>query len=323
MMSTTKKSNGRLKTSQIPKRKVNLKWRANFWEFVTENQDDVDYIIDSNIYAAYLSPERSYAFASSDGTTPEDLHSDILVKLYESDFLRHFDERRKEYEEAKKAEKDLPPFGGLSTYLTSKVRGYISHALRRVDRPYRHLGPDKENKATRVFDRELNGGNEEAQILPGNHETDSRAILNELFESITKNLSRESRDVFILRAKEYTQREIADMFGCSAVKIGNTLNGINTHTRKKYNQPLRKKRVRKIKEDSEQIVESKTLKGQIVEILKVKGSLTLAEIYQEVKKFRPDSPKASVRGRIYTSILKGEGIFLKMGCGRYGLNHQK
>jgi len=81
---------------------MNLKYSTNFWVFYMENKADIDTII-WRVCWAY----RNIIY-------PEDLHTELLVRLQRSQMLKEYDATK----------------SSLNTYVTQRVWGYSSYILK-------------------------------------------------------------------------------------------------------------------------------------------------------------------------------------------------
>ena len=135
--------------SSESRRRINLTYKKgqDFWSFYTENQGDLDYIINSSCldYANLISPE--------------DMKQEILVALHQSAVLDRYDETK----------------ARLNSWITTLVR---CHAMKYVEREHPGIWAErKAQKASgdytkrRVLTSELNGVD---FYLPMQYEADER-----------------------------------------------------------------------------------------------------------------------------------------------------
>jgi len=82
---------------------MNLQYKKDFWSFYQANRNDIERII-CHVCKQYV----------SDAVPPEDLRSEILLRLAQSNFLSTY----------------TPAIATLNSYLSSMARGYARHAIR-------------------------------------------------------------------------------------------------------------------------------------------------------------------------------------------------
>lgn len=196
MMSSWKKRGRKSKSSPTRTYKYNLTWHADFWQFYQDNRQSIDCIIRSNIQATFL-PTADVSL--------QDLENDILIKLYESDFLRQF----------------RPDKSKLSTYLTLKVRYYIKHAIDKISSRSRLMGQRMLALGINSPDPRSYYPSEYSELvqLKDTNQTDDLAIESSFVSRIAEGLSGKALIVLELKVQDYNLTDIAHMLGYSVEYI--------------------------------------------------------------------------------------------------------
>jgi len=157
---------------------MNLTYKKDFWSFYNSNREGVEAIVGAacNRYASLVDPE--------------DMHSELLLRLAKSSFLRRFNPDRSQ----------------LNSYLTATVRGYALHVVN--DKRYQPEG----SGLYRLPVADMNYIPETApemsflRTLPSTEDSlDYTALVSELRQSLTPR----ARKLFDMKFAGYTHNEIA------------------------------------------------------------------------------------------------------------------
>jgi len=162
-----------------------LKYHKNFWKFYKANQKEVEYILRSILYKYQDS---------------EDLHSELLIALAESSFLKDFD----------------PSMAHLNTYFTLKARGIASH----IARKWRTRAQRFQSVSSIVINEDVNDGDifEVLDVHQDNNVFET-LIAKDLVSKLSLKMRKTIREIFLRRLKGATLKQIAEEYGVTIVAI--------------------------------------------------------------------------------------------------------
>jgi len=174
----------------------------DFWQFYKANVEDIEVIL-NRICRKY---QHKY--------DPQDMHSELLVRLHKSDFLKRFDPSRSQ----------------LNTYLTRQVWGTASHIVEEMERQTRVIkikddeGAIQWEHLRQKFFASINGGiTEDGALNDIESEEDftDKVERTDLIEKIHNKLPNvcQYREIFVKRLLGLGFVEIAEGYGVSDMCI--------------------------------------------------------------------------------------------------------
>lgn len=171
---------------------MNLKHSTDFWQFYLENQTDVEKIL------------WHVCWAHRNTIDPEDLHTELLVRLQRSQMLTEYD----------------PSKSSLNTYLTQRVWGYTSYIIKKerdfID-PLVHGHPCSSHHQDECdFNGDMN-----MVLADFNVDINEQFIVDTILENLKLKCTDSQWELIRLRLQGLSIREIHETgkFNCSQQRV--------------------------------------------------------------------------------------------------------